>query len=79
MAEQEDTKMLKYVLDRDPPGFLQSILKEKDRRNVCGVPAIYSLLKLLDAESTKLLKYDWAAEVPSQSLVTFAGVAFYDE
>jgi AmmeMemoRadiSam system protein B len=81
MAQKEDNKMLEYVLDQDPPGFLQSILDEKDRRNVCGVPAIYSLLKLLDtgSGSTKLLKYDWAAEVPTQSLVTFAGVAFYDK
>jgi AmmeMemoRadiSam system protein B len=77
MADREDRRMLEHVLAQDSETFLESIEKEKDRRNVCGVPAIYSLLTLLEPGSSKLLKYDWAAETQTQSLVTFAAAAFY--
>ncbi len=79
--EVEDRKMLKLVLDRDDEGFFQLIQEEKDRRNICGVPAIYTLLNLLkplNSGSSKLLKYDQAVDYNIQSIVSFAGAAFYE-
>jgi len=82
--EAEDNKMLKPVLDRDAEDFFQLIQEEKDRRNICGVPAIYTLLKLLgplkplNSGSSKLLKYDQAVDYNTQSIVSFAGAAFYE-
>ena len=76
-AETEDREMLDYVLKGDSEGFLEFIRKENDRRNVCGVPAIYSLLKVLKPGSSTLLSYGRAEEPDTDSLVTFAGAAFY--
>lgn len=76
--EGEDRAMIGRILERDPAGFFRGIQQEADRRNVCGVPAIYSLLRLLPAGSARLLRYGQAADMQTQSVVTFMSAAFYD-
>jgi len=76
-AERNDRKMLESVMARDPEAFLDGIRRENDRRNVCGVPAIYTMLSVLGPGSAKLLRYGQAEEPQTQSLVTFASAAFY--
>ena len=75
--ESEDRAMIARVLQRDAAGFFRAIQQEADRRNVCGVPAIYGLLRLLPAGSARLLRYGQAADVQTQSVVTFMSAAFY--
>ena len=41
------------------------------------MPAIYSMLKTLEAKEGKLLKYGQAFTPETQSVVTFASLAFY--
>jgi hypothetical protein len=77
VLSQEDQEMLGYVEKMDGEGFFSSILRERDRRRVCGFPAIYSMLKTLEAKEGKLLKYDQAFNPETQSVVTFASLAFY--
>jgi AmmeMemoRadiSam system protein B len=77
-AEAEDMAMIERILERDAEGFFRLILEEKDRRNVCGVPAIYALLRILDAGKSRLIRYDQAVDPSTQSVVTFMGAAFYD-
>ncbi|MBA7676823.1 hypothetical protein ES703_85068 [subsurface metagenome] len=77
-VEREDRRMLEYVLNRDAEGFFQFIQNEKDRRNVCGVPAIYTLLHVIKAAGARLLKYEKAVDHNTQSIISFAGVALYD-
>jgi AmmeMemoRadiSam system protein B len=74
---QEDREMLEYVEKMDGEGFFESISRERDRRKICGLPAIYSMLKILEAREGKLLKYDQAFTPETQSVVTFASLAFY--
>ena len=69
--------MMQNVVDLDAEGFVDFIRQEKDRRNECGVPAIYTLLKLIDSQSARMLRYDQAAEEATQSVVTFTAAAFY--
>jgi len=76
-AQEEDMNMIQRILDLDAEGFFRLIQEEKDRRNVCGVPAIYTLLKLIDARTSRLLKYDQSVEHNTQSVVTFMSAAFY--
>ncbi len=76
-AEIDDRRMIQFILDRDAEGFIRLIQEEKDSRNVCGVPAIYTLLKLVDATSVLLLKYDQSVDPATQSVVTFMSAAFY--
>ena len=51
--------------------------REQDRRKICGFSPIYTLLHLIKAGEGKLLKYQQAVESNSQSVVTFASLAFY--
>jgi len=77
VLSQEDQEMLEYAEEMDGEGFFSSIAKEKDRRRICGLPAIYAMLKILEAKEGKLLKYDQAFTPETQSVVTFASLAFY--
>jgi AmmeMemoRadiSam system protein B len=76
-ARDDDMEMIEFILDRNEEGFFRFIAAEKDRRNVCGVPALYTLLNLIDARSATLLKYDQSVEDQTQSVVTFMSAAFY--
>ena len=69
--------MLRHVLDQDAERFFRFIQRERDSRNVCGVPAIYTLLHAAEAKNTRLLKYDRAVDQNTQSVVTFASIALY--
>ena len=77
ILEGEDRDMLGYVERRDGEGFFQSILREKDRRKVCGLPAIYAMLHSLEAKEGRLLNYGQAYTPETQSVVSFASLAFY--
>jgi AmmeMemoRadiSam system protein B len=74
---EEDQEMLGYVERMDGEGFFSSILKERDRRRICGLPAIYAMLHSLDAKEGKLLKYGQALTQETRSVVSFASLAFY--
>jgi AmmeMemoRadiSam system protein B len=76
-AKQKDMSMIDRVMALDEEGFWKIIADESDSRNICGVPAIYTMLKVMDAESAKLLHYDQAVEQETQSVVTFMGAGFY--
>jgi len=73
----EDQEMLGYVERMDGEGFFSSVSKERDQRRICGLPAIYTLLKVLQAEKGRLLKYGQAFTPETESVVTFASLAFY--
>jgi AmmeMemoRadiSam system protein B len=77
VLSQEDQEMLEYTKEMDGEGFFSSIARERDRRRICGLPAIYTMLKTLEAKRGKLLKYDQAFTPETQSVVTFASLAFY--
>ena len=73
----EDQRMLEPVRNLDREGFFAFLRREKDRRKICGSSAIYALMHLIDARGGELLKYDQSVEPNSQSVVTFASMAFY--
>ena len=70
--------MLEHVLSRDTAAFMKLIADEQDKRNVCGVPGIYALLRILAPGEAALLRYEIAEEPQTQSLVSFASAAFYE-
>ncbi len=77
VLSQEDREMLRYAEEMDGEGFFSAIAREKDRRRICGLPAIYAMLKTLEADEGRLLRYDQAFTPETQSVVTFASLAFY--
>jgi AmmeMemoRadiSam system protein B len=74
---EEDQAMLGHVERFDGEGFFSSISKERDRRRICGLPTIYTLIKTMQAQEGRLLKYGQAFTPDTQSVVTFASLAFY--
>ena len=76
-VEEEDRSMIDTILKLDEEAFFRGIQQEQDRRNVCGVPAIYALLRVVQAEEGKLLRYDQAVDQATQSVVSFMAGAFY--
>jgi AmmeMemoRadiSam system protein B len=78
-VERDDQAMIATILKQDGEAFFQGIQQEQDRRNVCGVPAVYALLRLIPAAEGKLLRYDQAVDEGSQSVVSFMSGAFYSD
>jgi len=77
--QEDDLHLLKFVEQVDAEGFYRVIRQERDRRRICGLPAIYTLLYLLQSRAPKgnLLKYSQAFDPATKSVVTFASAAFY--
>jgi AmmeMemoRadiSam system protein B len=74
---EEDRLLLERAERNDPEGFFTLLAREKDRRKVCGLSPIYVLLRVLEGVSGKLLKYGQSVDANTQSVVTFASLAFY--
>ena len=76
--KSEDLQMLQTVETLDAEGFYKSIQKDNDRRNICGLPAIYTMLNVLNASEGKLIKYDQSVEREAQSVVSYASMCFFE-
>jgi len=72
----DDIEMLKYVELLDVDGFHNSVQKDNNSRKICGYPAIYTMLNVMEASEGKLLKYSQYAD-QTNSTVSFASMAFY--
>ncbi len=75
--KERDLLSLSFTEQINADGFYRSIEEEKDRRKICGLSPIYSLLSTIDAKNGKLIDYDQALEPDTGSVVTFASVGFY--
>jgi AmmeMemoRadiSam system protein B len=76
-VEREDRAFLKVVEEGDAEGVFRSIASDNDRRNVCGYPPIYMLLRCLEGSRGRLLQYRQWADLQAGAAVTYAGVALY--
>lgn len=72
--ERQDRQMLAPVAAGDPDGFFRFVSREQDRRRICGLPPIYTLLHLMRGRTGRLLHYDQAPD--PQGVVTFCSIAF---
>jgi len=77
IVEEEDREMLGYAERVDGEGFFTSVSKDRDWRKICGFPAIYAMLNTSAAKEGRLLKYGQAFTSETQSVVSFASLAFY--
>ena len=74
---QTDLEMLKHVENRDPEEFAKFIQKENDQRRISGFSPIYSMLRLIQAETGQVLRYDRGITDQYNSTVTYASMAFF--
>jgi AmmeMemoRadiSam system protein B len=75
-TKAKDLEMLNHVQGLRAEEFYQFILREKDRRNICGLPPLYALLHLIEADGGELLSYQQWHDPQGKGAVTFAGMAF---
>jgi len=73
----KDLAMLDHVVKGDAEGFFEYIKRENDQRNICGLPPLYTFLRLLDNAEGKLLNYSQWRDPDGNGAVTFASLAFY--
>jgi AmmeMemoRadiSam system protein B len=79
-ARAADLAMLESVTRMDAEGFVKFIQRERDKRNVCGTPAIYALVSALSDRgasgrerlSARLLSHEMAVDEEGESAVGFA-------
>jgi AmmeMemoRadiSam system protein B len=76
--ESADIAMLDLIGKVDAKAFIDSIERDNDARNVCGVPAIHAMLRLIEPEHARLIGYHQSVDYETSSVVTFAGMVFYD-
>lgn len=74
--EREDRALLSSVEEMDGEAFYRSVQRDKDRRNICGLPPIYTLLSVLDADKGRLLDYQQSVEPGGGSVVSYASLVF---
>jgi len=75
---EEDLKILERVRCFDAEGFFRLIERDRNGRRICGFPAIYTLLRTMEASRSEILRYDQGPTPDGQSVVSFAAMAFYD-
>ena len=56
---------------------VRSLVSRSDQRRISGFAPIFSLLRLIDAESGQVLRYDRGITDQYNSTVTYASMAFY--
>lgn len=70
-----DREMLTAVEAGDAEALFQAVARDGDRRRICGLPPIYSMLRILGGVKGRLLRYSQWPD--PQGTVTFAAVALY--
>lgn len=73
-ARKHDQLLIKALCTGDIQAFWAESRKVKDRYNVCGFPALASLLEILPGVRGRCLDYEFWKEEPTQSAVSFAAV-----
>jgi AmmeMemoRadiSam system protein B len=62
----------------DPEIFARLLIRDGNRRRICGLPPLYTMLKVLAGRvDGVLLDYDYTEVDEHHSFVTFASMAFY--
>jgi hypothetical protein len=71
---REDRAMLASVEAGDAEGFFESVRRDNDRRRICGLSPIYTLLRALGGAPGALRRYGQWPE--PEGVVTFASVVY---
>lgn len=75
--KRDDRTTLDAMLSCDAGKFHRDIAAVKDARRICGYPAIYTLLAVLQPSAAQLLDYAQSHEPDTNSVVSFASATFY--
>jgi AmmeMemoRadiSam system protein B len=74
--QESDLESLRCVEGLDREGFWQSVARDANKRHICGLSAIYTLLSIIEAREGRLLKYSQWRDEQGTGCVTFASMVF---
>jgi hypothetical protein len=75
---EADHRLLETVTNADAEAFATTLVRERNRRRICGLPPLYTMLKTLERMvEGELLRYDYTKVDNEGSFVTFASMVFY--
>ncbi|HVO83470.1 MAG TPA: AmmeMemoRadiSam system protein B [Syntrophobacteria bacterium] len=74
-----DQQLLEAVAAGDPDAFASILIQERNSRRVCGLPPLYTTLRVLEGRAQGEVLHYAAAEVdPYHSFVSFTAMALYE-
>ncbi len=74
--EAIDKAIINRILTGNPSFLFREIETIKNRTKICGFPAIYTLLSILNEQKGRLLSYEYAYSPEDGSVVSFSAIAF---
>jgi hypothetical protein len=75
---EADARLLDLLARGDSDGFMTTLLREHNRRRICGMGPLYVLARILTGKAQgELLQHTQAPVDQAGSFVTFASMAFY--
>jgi len=76
-SRRNDLTILDAICAGDAERFFETIASRNDRFRVCGLPPIYTMLKVLGPVTGKVVDYEQSLDRDATTSVSFAGVVFY--
>lgn len=73
-VEARDMESIEYISAGDAEGFYSSVMKDLNKRRVCGLYSIYSSLKVSHCKKGEMLHYGYAHD-PAGGIVSFTDVS----
>jgi AmmeMemoRadiSam system protein B len=78
-AKEHDRHLIETFCRGDIQAFWAESRKARDRYNVCGFPALATLLEILPGAKGLCLDYEFWREEPTQSAVSFAAIVLTED
>jgi hypothetical protein len=76
-TRRNDQTILDAICAGDAERLFETIASRNDRFRVCGLPPIYTMLKVLGPVTGKVVDYEQSLDRDATTSVSFAGVVFY--
>ncbi len=77
-VKNEDMDLINQLENCNHDAFFKLVTEEKDKRKICGLSPIYSMLQTVKPSKGHFLKYEQWNEVATKSAVSFASLSFYE-
>jgi AmmeMemoRadiSam system protein B len=78
ILREEDKMLINHLINFEADEFFKKVAKNNDRRKICGLSPIYSVLQMNKFRESKFLEYNQWDETETKSAVSFASIAFYE-
>ncbi|MCE1246185.1 MAG: AmmeMemoRadiSam system protein B [Firmicutes bacterium] len=75
--EEDELKSISFIEKMDAESFYADVVKDQDKRRVCGLSPIYTMMKCMNAKSGKLIEYKQCRDPEGIANVTIAAMSLY--